>query len=60
MFEDSEENLNEKRTLFGFVFETMPSYQKILNGTPKLSLPFEVFSDPDMTKSFHAQNRGRC
>jgi hypothetical protein len=36
------ENLNEKQALFELVFEKMPTYDQILNGTPKLTLVFEL------------------
>lgn len=30
------------RSLYGLVFETLPTYNDILNGTPKMSLPFRL------------------
>ncbi|PLX27646.1 hypothetical protein C0583_00195 [Candidatus Parcubacteria bacterium] len=57
MLKDSE-NVNEKRTLFEFVFDGMPTYQEIVNGTPKLSLPFEVSSDLIKAKSLSARAVG--
>ena len=38
-------NLHTQRALFSLVFEEMPTYQDILNGTPKLSLIFQLSSD---------------
>lgn len=35
-------NLNEKQALFELVFEKTPTYDQILNGTPKLTLVFEL------------------
>ncbi len=57
MLEDSE-NLNEKRALFEFVFKVMPTYEEILNGTPQLSLAFEITSDLKMLKSLQARDVG--
>jgi hypothetical protein len=37
--------------LFGLVFEKMPNYLEILNGTPKLSLVFRLSSDFTPDKS---------
>jgi hypothetical protein len=37
-------DLKVQRTLFGLVFEQMPTYNEILNGTPKLSWIFELSS----------------
>ena len=34
------EDMHTQRMLFGLVFDEMPTYQEILNGTPKLSLVF--------------------
>lgn len=34
-----------QETLFGLVFEKLPTYEEILNGTPKLSLIFSLSSD---------------
>lgn len=41
---DDEEpvNINQKQALFGLVFDEFPTYQEIVNGTPKLSLIFEL------------------
>ena len=57
MLEDSE-NINEKRALFEFVFKVMPTYEEILNGTPQLSLSFEITSDLNMAKSLQARDEG--
>ena len=37
-------DLRVQRDLFGLVFEKMPTYEEILNGTPKLSYIFELSS----------------
>ena len=39
------ENLASQRALFGLIFEETPTYEEILNGTPKLALVFELSSD---------------
>lgn len=57
MLEDSE-NINEKRALFEFVFRVMPTYEDILNGTPKLTLAFEITSDLKKLKSLQARAEG--
>ena len=40
-----------QRTLFGLVFDEIPTYQEIINGTPKLSLIFKVSEDFKKNKS---------
>ncbi len=35
-------NLTVLRALFGLVFESLPTYTEIVNGTPKLSLVYKV------------------
>lgn len=45
------DNLSIKRTLFGLVFEEIPTYQEILNGTPKLSYIFKLSKDFETDKS---------
>lgn len=45
------DNLSIKRTLFGLVFEEIPTYQEILNGTPKLSYIFRLSKDFETDKS---------
>ncbi len=39
------EDMNAQRTLFGLVFDEIPTYPDILNGTPKLSLAFKLSED---------------
>ena len=38
------ENPRQQASLFGLVFETFPTYEEIINGTPKLSWIFELSS----------------
>lgn len=45
------DNMRAQRTLFGLVFEEMPTYQEILNGTPKLSLVFKLSEEWTNSKS---------
>ncbi len=40
-----------QRTLFGLVFDEIPTYQDILNGTPKLSYIFKLSEDFETNKS---------
>lgn len=42
--QSTEPNFEAQRALFGLVFEEMPTYHEILNGTPKLSLVFKLSS----------------
>ena len=41
----NQRDLRVQRDLFGLVFEKMPTYTEILNGTPKLSYVFNLSSD---------------
>jgi len=36
------ENFTIREMLFGLVFETLPTHQELVNGTPKMSLVFEL------------------
>ncbi len=38
-------DLRVQRDLFGLVFEKIPTYKEILNGTPKLSYVFNLSSE---------------
>ncbi len=38
----NERNFTVLRSLFGLVFDTLPNYIEITNGTPKLSLPYKL------------------
>jgi site-specific DNA recombinase len=51
-------NLNRLRALFGLVFEEMPTYEEIVNGTPKLSLVFELSEGYKLEKSQLVAPRG--
>ena len=45
------ENIYRQQALFGLVFEKLPTYEEILNRTPKLSLVFEQKEIPHNEKS---------
>ena len=45
------DDMSLQRELFGLVFDEMPSYEKILNGTPKLSLAFKLSEGFKVDKS---------
>jgi site-specific DNA recombinase len=49
------DNLTKRQALFGLVFEKTPTYDEILNGTPKLTLIFELSANPDKLKSYLAR-----
>lgn len=52
------DNMPAQRVLFGLVFEELPTYQEILNGTPKLSLIFKLSEDFGKPKSQFVTLRG--
>jgi len=37
-------NLREQVALYGLIFEGLPTYEEILNGTPQLTPTFAFFS----------------
>jgi site-specific DNA recombinase len=43
-------HIQRQRALFGLIFEELPTYQDILNGTPKLSLIFQQKKDSSKEK----------
>ncbi len=45
-----QENLIALRGLFGLVFEELPTYEEIVNGTPKLSLPYKLSEEFKVNK----------
>lgn len=51
-------NPRAQQALFGLVFEEMPTYADILNGTPKLSYVFELSSGFAPSKSQLVTSRG--
>lgn len=51
-------NLNRLQSFFGLVFEEFPTYRDILNGTPKLSLVFELSENFEDKKSLVVALRG--
>ncbi len=46
-----QKNLDSLKALFGLVFEELPTYTEIVNGTPKLSIPFKLLQEFEETKS---------
>lgn len=40
-----QENITSLKALFGLVFDELPTYHQLLNGTPKLSLPYKLSED---------------
>lgn len=46
-----QENLTALRGLFGLVFEELPTYSEIVNGTPKLSMPYKLSDEFKRDKS---------
>lgn len=36
------ENMTKQQAMFGLLFEELPTYDEIVNGTPKLSLVFKL------------------
>jgi hypothetical protein len=43
--------------LFSLVFDELPTYEEILNGTPKLSLPYKLSEEFSKTKSLSVTPR---
>ena len=52
------DNPTKKQALFGLVFEETPTYQDILNGTPKLTPIFAISSTSNDDKSLNARAAG--
>jgi len=50
------DNPTKRQALFGLVFEETPTYDDILNGTPKLTLIFKLSSDQEALKSYLARH----
>lgn len=46
-----QKNLNALRGLFSLVFEELPTYTEIVNGTPKLSIPYKLAEEFYINKS---------
>lgn len=53
-----QKNFTNLRSLFGLVFDKLPTYTQILNGTPKLSLPYKLSDEFEDAKSFTAGDGG--
>ncbi len=49
-----QKNFTILRALFGLVFDKLPSYTEIVNGTPKLSLPYKLSEEFYTNKDFTA------
>lgn len=46
-----QKNLTALKVLFSLVFEELPTYEEIVNGTPKLSLPYKLSEEFHTNKS---------
>ncbi len=53
-----QKNITLLKALFGLVFDELPTYTQIINGTPKLSLPYMLSEGFDTHKSFIAGDEG--
>ncbi len=53
-----QKNLSALRGLFRLVFEELPTYEEILNGTPKLSIPYKLSEEFKTAKSLSVTLRG--
>jgi site-specific DNA recombinase len=51
-------DMHVQRSLFGLVFEETPTYEEILNGTPKLSLVFKLSKEFSALKTQTVTLRG--
>lgn len=52
------DNPAKQTALFGLLFENMPTYQKIVSGTPELALVFDLNEDSAKEKSRYVDPRG--
>ncbi len=46
-----QENLGLLRAFYGLVFDRLPTYNEILNGTPELSIPYKLYNEFQGNKS---------
>ncbi len=46
-----QKDFTKLRSLYGLVFDKLPTYEEIVNGTPKLSLPYKLSNEFDTNKS---------
>ncbi len=53
-----QKDLTLLKSLFGLVFDELPTYTQIVNGTPKLSLPYMLSEEFYTNKSFVAGDEG--
>lgn len=51
-------NMQQQQALFGLVFEEIPTYNDLLNGTPQLTWVFKVSEDSDEAESHMVHSRG--
>lgn len=49
----NQKNIPALKGLFGLVFDELPTYEDILNGTPKLSLPYKLAEEFHKEKSLN-------
>ena len=52
------DNPTKRQALFGLVFSETPTYDDILNGTPKLTLIFELSKENSQLKNQFARDVG--
>ncbi len=53
-----QKDLNALRGLFSVVFDELPTYEEIVNGTPKLSLPYRLSEEFKVNKDLCVTLRG--
>lgn len=53
----NQKDLPALRSLFGLVFEELPTYDEIVNGTPKLSIPYKLSEQFKRNKSLSVTPR---
>ena len=46
----TQKNITNLKGLFSIVFDELPTYTEIVNGTPKLSLPYKLLDEYNNTK----------
>ena len=54
----NQENYQARESLYNLFFEVLPTYHNIVNGTPKLSLAFNLSEEWDIQKSHLAAPTG--
>ncbi len=53
-----QKDLSALKGLFGLVFDELPTYEEIVNGTPKLSLPYKLKEEFEVNKDLSVTLRG--